>query len=146
MILKQRICPPMISSLSRHGANAGWAAGRPRLERCFAAIGKAKTFVPSHSISNTIIRLRSCRTCESYTRWEYVDRSQVGYHQLWVMNPDGTDVSAHFGKRTYAENWLVPPRGHLNGETMTNNMAVVGEWCTVCWDVCRPAQCAGPGE
>ena len=22
-----------------------------------------------------------------YMRWEYVDRSQVGYHQLWTMNP-----------------------------------------------------------
>ena len=25
-----------------------------------------------------------------YTRWEYVDRSQVDYHHLWAMNPDGT--------------------------------------------------------
>jgi Tol biopolymer transport system component len=25
-----------------------------------------------------------------YTRWEYVDRSQVEYHHLWAMNPDGT--------------------------------------------------------
>ena len=30
-----------------------------------------------------------------YTRWEYVDRSQVGYHQLWTMNPDGTAVTAY---------------------------------------------------
>ncbi len=25
-----------------------------------------------------------------YTRWEYIDRSQVDYHHLWAMNPDGT--------------------------------------------------------
>ena len=25
-----------------------------------------------------------------YTRWEYVDRSQVEFHHLWTMNPDGT--------------------------------------------------------
>ncbi len=25
-----------------------------------------------------------------YTRWEYVDRSQVDYHHLWASNPDGT--------------------------------------------------------
>ena len=25
-----------------------------------------------------------------YTRWEYVDRSQVDYHHLWAANPDGT--------------------------------------------------------
>jgi hypothetical protein len=36
-----------------------------------------------------------------YTRWEYVDRSQVGYHQLWVMNPDGTDVLAYFGNQQH---------------------------------------------
>jgi hypothetical protein len=36
-----------------------------------------------------------------YTRWEYVDRSQVGYHQLWAMNPDGTAVTAHFGNQEH---------------------------------------------
>jgi len=32
-----------------------------------------------------------------YTRWEYVDRSQVEYHALWTMNPDGTAVSVFYG-------------------------------------------------
>jgi hypothetical protein len=32
-----------------------------------------------------------------YTRWEYVDRSQVDYHHLWTMNPDGTGQMTHFG-------------------------------------------------
>jgi len=36
-----------------------------------------------------------------YTRWEYVDRSQVGYHQLWTMNPDGTAVMAYFGNQQH---------------------------------------------
>ena len=36
-----------------------------------------------------------------YTRWEYVDRSQVGYHQLWAMNPDGTGVTAYFGNQQH---------------------------------------------
>lgn len=36
-----------------------------------------------------------------YTRWEYVDRSQVGYHQLWAMNPDGTAVTAYFGNQQH---------------------------------------------
>ena len=36
-----------------------------------------------------------------YTRWEYVDRSQVGYHQLWTMNPDGTAVTAYFGNQQH---------------------------------------------
>ncbi|MGD0093840.1 MAG: hypothetical protein ABSE73_28360, partial [Planctomycetota bacterium] len=32
-----------------------------------------------------------------YTRWEYVDRSQVDFHHLWVANPDGTGQMAYFG-------------------------------------------------
>ncbi|KPK80445.1 MAG: hypothetical protein AMJ81_12095, partial [Phycisphaerae bacterium SM23_33] len=32
-----------------------------------------------------------------YTRWEYVDRSQVHYHHLWAMNPDGTGQMVYFG-------------------------------------------------
>jgi hypothetical protein len=32
-----------------------------------------------------------------YMRWEYVDRSQVEYHSLWTMNPDGTGPSVFFG-------------------------------------------------
>jgi len=32
-----------------------------------------------------------------YMRWEYVDRSQVDYHALWVMNPDGSGQSVYYG-------------------------------------------------
>ena len=32
-----------------------------------------------------------------FTRWEYVDRSQMFFHHLWTMNPDGTNVAAYFG-------------------------------------------------
>ena len=32
-----------------------------------------------------------------YTRWEYIDRSQVDYHHLWTMNPDGTNEMVYFG-------------------------------------------------
>ncbi len=32
-----------------------------------------------------------------YTRWEYVDRSQVDYHHLWVANPDGTSQMIWYG-------------------------------------------------
>ncbi len=32
-----------------------------------------------------------------YQRWEYVDRSQVGYHHLWTMNPDGTAQMVYYG-------------------------------------------------
>ena len=33
----------------------------------------------------------------SYMRWEYIDRSQVEYHALWAVNPDGTGVSILYG-------------------------------------------------
>ena len=32
-----------------------------------------------------------------YTRWEYVDRSQVEFHHLWAMNPDGTGQAIYYG-------------------------------------------------
>ena len=32
-----------------------------------------------------------------YTRWEYVDRRQVSFHQLWTMNPDGAGQMVYFG-------------------------------------------------
>jgi len=32
-----------------------------------------------------------------YTRWEYVDRSQVDYHHLWTINPDGTGQMIYYG-------------------------------------------------
>jgi cytochrome c2 len=32
-----------------------------------------------------------------YTRWEYVDRSQVEFHHLWTMNPDGTNQAIFYG-------------------------------------------------
>ena len=34
-----------------------------------------------------------------YTRWEYVDRSQVDYHHLWASNPDGTSQMILFGNQ-----------------------------------------------
>ncbi len=34
-----------------------------------------------------------------YMRWEYIDRSQVGYHHLWTMNPDGTGQMVYFGNQ-----------------------------------------------
>jgi hypothetical protein len=39
-----------------------------------------------------------------YTRWEYVDRSQVEYHHLWAMNPDGTGQSVFYGN---LRSWVV---------------------------------------
>ncbi|MCY2951216.1 MAG: hypothetical protein NTU53_04470, partial [Planctomycetota bacterium] len=32
-----------------------------------------------------------------YERWEYVDRSRVGFHHLWTSNPDGTNQTVYYG-------------------------------------------------
>jgi hypothetical protein len=55
------------------------------------------SFNPEHD--NTPAMLPDGRIL--YTRWEYVDRSQVGYHQLWAMNPDGTNVMAYYGNQKH---------------------------------------------
>ncbi|MHC4085640.1 MAG: TolB family protein [Planctomycetota bacterium] len=55
------------------------------------------SFNPEHD--NTPAMLPDGRII--YTRWEYVDRSQVGYHQLWAMNPDGTNVVAYYGNQKH---------------------------------------------
>lgn len=34
-----------------------------------------------------------------YMRWEYVDRSQVHFHHLWTMNPDGTGQMVFYGNQ-----------------------------------------------
>lgn len=34
-----------------------------------------------------------------FTRWEYVDRSQVHFHHLWAVNPDGTGQMTWFGNQ-----------------------------------------------
>ncbi|NLX55683.1 MAG: hypothetical protein GXY58_11270 [Planctomycetaceae bacterium] len=35
----------------------------------------------------------------AYMRWEYVDRYHMGYHHLWVMNPDGTRQMVLYGNQ-----------------------------------------------
>ena len=32
-----------------------------------------------------------------HQRWEYIDRSQVLFHHLWTMNPDGTNQMVYYG-------------------------------------------------
>ncbi|MCL2346813.1 MAG: polysaccharide lyase family protein [Planctomycetaceae bacterium] len=32
-----------------------------------------------------------------YMRWDYIDRSQMDYHHLWTMNPDGTRHQVYYG-------------------------------------------------
>ncbi|HSP42395.1 MAG TPA: hypothetical protein VLO11_05965 [Luteolibacter sp.] len=35
-----------------------------------------------------------------FTRWEYIDRSQIHFHHLWSINPDGTGQMTYFGNQS----------------------------------------------
>ncbi len=34
-----------------------------------------------------------------FTRWEYIDRSQMVFHHLWTVNPDGTGQMVYYGNQ-----------------------------------------------
>ena len=64
-----------------------------------------------------------------YMRWEYIDRSQVEYHALWTMNPDGTGDSTMLGPQSPQA--LVTKGSWMGARTH-------GEWTLFsCW--CAPA-------
>ncbi len=44
-----------------------------------------------------------------YERWEYVDRSRVGFHHLWTCNPDGTGQMVYYGNM-HPETLMIDPR------------------------------------
>ncbi len=46
-----------------------------------------------------------------YTRWEYVDRSQVDFHHLWVMNSDGMGQMVYFGNM-YPGTVMIDAKAH----------------------------------
>ena len=49
-----------------------------------------------------------------HQRWEYIDRSQVWFHHLWTMNPDGTGQMVYYGNQQVGTVMLdakpIPPR------------------------------------
>ena len=56
-----------------------------------------------------------------YTRWEYVDRSQVDYHHLWIMNPDGTRQMVFYGN-------LHPGIVYIDAKPIPNSEKVVASF------------------
>jgi hypothetical protein len=65
------------------------------LYRCDADGGNIRrvSYNPEHD--NTPAVLPDGRIL--YTRWEYVDRSQVEFHHLWTINPDGSGEMVYYG-------------------------------------------------
>jgi len=76
-----------------------WKTQVGTLYRCGSNGEDIRPISPSLEHDNTPAVLPDGRIL--YTRWEYVDRSQVGYHQLWTMNPDGTGQMTYYGNQQH---------------------------------------------
>lgn len=74
-----------------------WLTQVAVLHRCDADGGNIHPISSNNEHDNTPWPLPDGRIL--YTRWEYVDRSQVDYHHLWVSNPDGTGQMIFFGNQ-----------------------------------------------
>lgn len=82
------------SSRCRRFVNC-WHTRVATLYRCDADGSNVRILSSNNDHDNTPWVLPDGRIC--YMRWEYVDRSQVHYHHLWAMNPDGTGQTAFYG-------------------------------------------------
>ena len=72
-----------------------WKVPVAILYRCDADGGNIRMLSSNAVTENTPAVLPDGRLL--YTRWEYVDRSQLCYHHLWTINPDGTGQMTYFG-------------------------------------------------
>jgi len=82
------------SSRCRRFVNC-WHTRVASLYRCDADGSNVRMLSSNNDHDNTPWMLPDGRVL--YMRWEYVDRSQVHYHHLWSMNPDGTGQMVYFG-------------------------------------------------
>ncbi|MEW6159853.1 MAG: hypothetical protein AB1813_20670 [Verrucomicrobiota bacterium] len=72
-----------------------WLTQVAVLHRCDSDGSNVRALSSNNEHDNTPWPLPDGRVL--YTRWEYVDRSQVHFHHLWAMNPDGTAQTVWFG-------------------------------------------------
>ncbi len=72
-----------------------WSTQVGNIWRCEADGGRIRPLSANIEHDNTPWVLPDGRLL--YMRWEYIDRSQVNYHHLWTMYPDGTEQSVFFG-------------------------------------------------
>jgi mono/diheme cytochrome c family protein len=90
-----------VSTRARRWVNC-WMTQVATLHRCRADGADIRRISANTEHDNTPWPLPDGRLL--YTRWEYVDRSQVEYHALWTMNPDGTDQNVYYGNQ---HSWIV---------------------------------------
>ena len=82
------------SSRCRRWVNC-WPTPVAVLHRCDADGRNIRAVSSNNQHDNTPWVLPDGRVL--YTRWEYVDRSEVSFHHLWTANPDGTGQTVFFG-------------------------------------------------
>ncbi len=82
------------SSRCRRFVNC-WHSRVAVLYRCDADGNNIRCLSSNNDHDNTPWVLPDGRVL--YMRWEYVDRSQVHFHHLWTMNPDGTGQTVYYG-------------------------------------------------
>jgi len=83
-----------VSSRCKRWVNC-WITQVAVLHRCDADGSNIRPISSNSEHDNTPWMLPDGRLL--YTRWEYIDRSQVDYHHLWTMNPDGTGQMVYYG-------------------------------------------------
>jgi hypothetical protein len=82
------------SSRCRRFVNC-WYSRVATLYRCDADGSNLRMLSSNNDHDNTPWVLPDGRIL--YMRWEYVDRSQVHFHHLWTVNPDGTGQMTFYG-------------------------------------------------
>ena len=85
-----------VSSRCRRWVNC-WLTQVATLHRCDGDGGSIRPLSSNNEQDNTPWPLPDGRLL--YTRWEYVDRSQVDYHHLWSSHPDGTQQMVFYGNQ-----------------------------------------------
>jgi len=83
-----------VSSRCKRWVNC-WLTQVAVLHRCDSDGSNIRALSSNNEHDNTPWPLPDGRIL--YTRWEYVDRSQVHYHHLWAANPDGAAQMTWFG-------------------------------------------------
>ena len=95
------------------------------LYRCDADGGNIRRLSHNAEHDNTPAVLPDGRIL--YTRWEYVDRSQVEFHHLWTMNPDGSNEMVHYGNMHPGIVMIgarpIPGRSGMSGSGRTRSFA-----------------------
>ena len=83
-----------VSSRCKRWVNC-WVTKVAVLHRCDADGRNIRAISANVEHDNTPWPLPDGRVL--YQRWEYVDRSQMDYHHLWTVNPDGTGQMVYYG-------------------------------------------------